>query len=493
MKNNTNLAVVNKFILIFITIIDMFMFFGYIGDYQKGNISLLFTIMVDVAVVVTLVLSFVSRRTWPEKFRYIAIMGYVLVYGLAVFGAKNDLVFCILFPITFLFILYYDFKIILWITILFGTINLIDIVYVVTVLQHMHSGIEINSTSLLLQGAAGEVFLIALCGVTRLSNKNNEQKILVINDEKEKSTQLLEAVLNVVTTVRENAAKTKECMDALEVAVSSTSSALNDISEGNTANTKSIENQTTMTGNIQSMIHQTKEMSGQMLLLSKESAESVNGGRDAMEQLFDQSNRADQANEQVAATVENLYSNSQQVGSITEQIFNISSQTNLLALNASIESARAGEAGKGFAVVADEIRTLADETRELTEQIQRIVTELQSNAGEAKKTVDHVLTVSKEEKDLITNAQDKFEIIGKHMAQLGETVDIIHQRIDEILVSNDAIVESITQISSVSQEVAASTIEAVKLGQDCSNNAQYAAQLMNHLSESVRKLDKYME
>ena len=79
------------------------------------------------------------------------------------------------------------------------------------------------------------------------------------------------------------------------------------------------------------------------------------------------------------------------------------------------------------------------------------------------------------------------------MQQLNSTVTDIYEKIDAILISNDAIVDSITHISSVSQEVSASTSDAVTLGNECSKNAKYAVELMNELTESVHQLDKYLD
>lgn len=55
--------------------------------------------------------------------------GYMVVYALAVFGSKNDNVFVMLFPITCIFILYFYYKIILTIAMVYGAINILDVCY----------------------------------------------------------------------------------------------------------------------------------------------------------------------------------------------------------------------------------------------------------------------------------------------------------------------------------------------------------------------------
>ena len=219
--------------------------------------------------------------------------------------------------------------------------------------------------------------------------------------------------------------------------------------------------------------------------------EAVTGGQQSVSDLQAQAEKMQAANRQVVGSVTKLIENAKAVEEITTQIFSISSQTNLLALNASIESARAGEAGKGFAVVAEEIRQLADETRKLTEGIQHIVEELQENADAAKNTVDHVMETADAEYELIGSASEQFAGIGEHMNGLDRNVQDIYRKIEEILESNHTIVDSISQISAVSEEVSASTQQAVEIAGDTQNKARHVKKLMDELIGTVQSVANY--
>ena len=485
---------VNKFVLTIVTIIDMLLFFGYIGDYAQGNISLGFMLAVDVSVVISMIACYAVYFHKKDSlvFQHISVIGYMAVYGLAVFGAQNDLVFMMVFPLTVIYILYYDLKLILRIAIVFGAINVVDVIYIVAVLGQMHSGAPINSTSLLLQGASAVVYMIVLCGTTQISNDNNARKIASINQEKERSTALLGEVLEVAACVRQNSAEAAEHIRQLSRDVDSTVSELGDIAEGNSSNAESIGRQTVMTGNIQSMILETKQMSDEMLAMAERSEGAVREGQQTVDRLQTQAHKTEEANQQVVSSVASLISNAKAVEDITERIFSISSQTNLLALNASIEAARAGEAGRGFAVVADEIRQLAERTKEETESIASILNELSEDARAAAEAVSRSVEAAQEQEQMIDQASDSFDKMNGNVNTLIEDIDQIDQMLGGLSEANNQIVENIMHLSATTQEVTASSVQAADLSMQNLNNAENAKSLLGNVLEVSHQLDQYI-
>lgn len=79
------------------------------------------------------------------------------------------------------------------------------------------------------------------------------------------------------------------------------------------------------------------------------------------------------------ATLTELRSATDNIGSVLDTIQSVAEQTNLLALNAAIEAARAGEHGRGFAVVAEEVRRLSFDTQSATGEIKKMIDQLRNS------------------------------------------------------------------------------------------------------------------
>ncbi|MBQ0027928.1 MAG: hypothetical protein KBS96_04925 [Lachnospiraceae bacterium] len=486
------LKAVNKFVLIVTLIIDFFIVVGYMAAFLGGTYALSKLILVFALMIVGAIISIIACIKSPENFNYIAMICFSVLYIDALFTAGNDHMFLLMFPVFMLYMLYFDYKFIVISALICGLANVIDQAVIIAVLHHFRSGQDLEVPIILLRMGSVIIYLCALLGATKRANANNESKIDSAKSAQHKSEELANAVIPIVKSVSDNAAQVTESMDSLNANVDATAELLNDILTYNNRNTESIDMQLGKTNEIQNKIQNTKEESDKMMSLSDKSSEAVNGGKEVIEQLIKQSEETKEANAKVVGSVEALIANAESVAEMTSQISNISSQTNLLALNASIESARAGEAGKGFAVVAEEIRKLADETRMLTESIQTIVADLHANAANAKTTVDEVVATAEKENENINNAKEQFDAIGSHMEELNGSVSFINNSIDDILKSNNAIAEGISQISEDSQLVLERTTDAVKLGEDCKENAEIAKNRIDVLTDTVHSADRYL-
>lgn len=484
---------VNRFVMVITIVIDLCTVAGYTAAYAAHAYPLSKLLLIFGIMAIGLGISAFAAIKNPEKFRYIAMIGFAVLYAVATYEAGNDHMYVLLFPIITMYILYFDYKFIVITSLIFGFVNVADLVYILAVLGKFHSGQPFEIPITLLRECSVIIYLIAVIGTTSRSNKNNEEKLADISLEQERSEQLLQVIVPVVKSVRENSVDVTESMNQLGENVDATAQLLKEISEYSDRNTESIASQSVKTGMIQEKIRQTKEESDKMMLLSKKSGTAVADGQEVVEKLIRQAKETSEANGHVVASVDALIQNAQKVAELTSEISGISGQTNLLALNASIESARAGEAGRGFAVVAEEIRKLADDTANLTRSIQAIITELRANADDAQKTVRDVVENSNRESDNIKEAETQFNTIGVQIRELNDSVGAIYHSIDDIMESNDAIAASIEQIASDSKSVLERTAEAVQLGTNCKDNADRAKENMAALSETVHGADTYID
>jgi methyl-accepting chemotaxis protein len=171
-----------------------------------------------------------------------------------------------------------------------------------------------------------------------------------------------------------------------------------------------------------------------------------------------------------------LNDRSQEIGNIIGTISGISSQTNLLALNASIEAARVGEEGKGFAVVASEVRKLAEQTADATKQITPLIEEIQSEIGQAVKSMEQ------------GNVEAQSGIVVA-----GQAGDLFNS----ILQATKTVAWQIQEVSSATEEISAGTQEmtatADELSSTVSKTASNSVHIVQTVEEQKASLDSIIE
>lgn len=192
--------------------------------------------------------------------------------------------------------------------------------------------------------------------------------------------------------------------------------------------------------------------------------------------------------EKTSKSVDILSDKSKDIVAIIDTIHSIAQQTNLLALNAAIEAARAGEKGKGFSVVAEEIRKLSEQTTESTKKIETIISEVQNEVNVTKDNMDQVVKASNEASEAMKTSEQDFKKIDSVVNESLTKINTLASKVTLINSDKNEILNSIHEISAVSEESAACTEEISSSVDEQSMNLQEISKTANNLQEIVNKL-----
>lgn len=181
-----------------------------------------------------------------------------------------------------------------------------------------------------------------------------------------------------------------------------------------------------------------------------------------------------------------------QINTAVELIVDITSQTNLLSLNASIEAARAGVAGKGFAVVAEEIKKLAEESAKGAESIKAVTQNIIKQSGESVAMVEQIKELVDTESESVNATKENFDVLNNCIQQNIASVESINTKTKALDELKGLIIGSITELSAISEENAASNQEVTASVTNISSNVENIDEVTQEVLNSSDTLSELM-
>lgn len=483
----------NRFVLLSNWGIDLFLIVGYLMEYFKGGKTLGFIIAMMLIVLVPMTAASVIylKDNRSIYMKYVTLIGYFILYIFVMILAAPEriIVFVYFFPIILCYFLYFDLKLIFISNIAFVLINVAKIIYYITVLGMNDS---FNMTNFLMQFACVFMYSLTLVISTNLSNQFSIEKLADTEKEHAKQESILKDVLKIAAVLDKNSKEVHRIVGELTDFTSIASNAVQEIEKGAAETASNIQIQSGLTYDIQNLINDTSKDSSKMEQISVNTVKAVEEGFDIIEILNNKSADVSENSDSAYGLMIDLKNKTEEIRTISDLISGIAEQTNMLSLNAAIESARAGESGKGFAVVAEEIRKLAAQSKESINNISRITTELYEHSERSVDAVLKLKEANKEQTALVGRTMEIFREISNKMYEVKENVDRVNDKIMKVLNANNKLVESINEISAVSQEVTASAQQASELTTQNLEKAEETNQYVLELIETSGEMGKYI-
>lgn len=252
----------------------------------------------------------------------------------------------------------------------------------------------------------------------------------VYHELKESVNSTVESLRRIISDVRSNS-------ESLAQAATEVSATAQSLAQGASEQAASVEETSAaveeMTASIAQNAENSKITDG---MASKAAGEAREGGK----------------------AVEDTVHAMKQIASKIGIVDDIAYQTNLLALNAAIEAARAGEHGKGFAVVAAEVRKLAERSQVAAQEISQLASGSVQTAERAGSLLKEIVPAIAKTSDLVQEISAASEEQSSGVGQINE---------------------SMTQVTTATQQNASASEELAATAEEMSGQAETLMQLVS--------------
>ena len=426
---------------------------AYFVEFLKGDGTLLYvlaTIILAMGPVVGEIICYKKQHD-TKMIKHFVGIGYAILYTFVMFTTNNHFTFVYVIPMLIAITVYNDFKYSLPIEVGVVIVNVIQLALFFK--RGIYTKADMASVEI-------QFFVIVLiCGiqlyVSIVAEKLNQKKLAELKAEHEKTEELLTRIMDtsdkMTQQITESAQKTAslgESMQAMKESMEEVNSGSNDTAEA-------VQSQLNQTEEIQAMVEQVEKGTENIIDSMNQNKEAIAQGNANVGILVKQAEETVESGKKVTEELSQLDTYMSQMNLILDIINSITSQTSLLALNASIEAARAGEAGRGFAVVASEISQMAQQTKDSTVQISQLIENVSNAIQMVVEVSGSMISMIESQNETTEKTAESFTVIEKNSDNVYGQSNELAAYVTKLADANKKIIDSISTISAISEEVAA--------------------------------------
>lgn len=452
-ENDYELAKANAVAMNCHCLVCSIMSVAYFVEFLKGDRTLLYVLVTIVLAMAPVAGEFISYKKMHDTkmIKHFVGIGYAILYTFVMFTTNNHFTFVYVIPMLIAITVYNDFKYSLPIEVGMVIVNVVQLVMFFQ--KGIYTKADIASVEI-------QFFVIVLiCGiqlyVSIVAEKLNQKKLAELKAEHEKTEELLMRIMDTsdkmtqqITVSAQKTASLGESMQAMKESMEEVNSGSNDTAEA-------VQSQLNQTEEIQAMVEQVEKGTENIIDSMNQNKEAIAQGNANVGILVKQAEETVESGKKVTEELSQLDTYMSQMNSILDIINSITSQTSLLALNASIEAARAGDAGRGFAVVASEISQMAQQTKDSTVQISQLIENVSNAIRIVVEVSSSMISMIESQNETTEKTAESFTVIEKNSDNVYGHSNELAAYVTKLADANKKIIDSISTISAISEEVAA--------------------------------------
>lgn len=426
---------------------------AYFVEFLKGDGTLLYvlaTIILAMGPVVGEIICYKKQHD-TKMIKHFVGIGYAILYTFVMFTTNNHFTFVYVIPMLIAITVYNDFKYSLPIEVGVVIVNVIQLALFFK--RGIYTKADMASVEI-------QFFVIVLiCGiqlyVSIVAEKLNQKKLAELKAEHEKTEELLMRIMDTSDKMTQQIAESAQKTASLGESMQAMKESMEEVNSGSNDTAEAVQSQLNQTEEIQAMVEQVEKGTENIIDSMNQNKEAIAQGNANVGILVKQAEETVESGKKVTEELSQLDTYMSQMNSILDIINSITSQTSLLALNASIEAARAGDAGRGFAVVASEISQMAQQTKDSTVQISQLIENVSNAIQMVVEVSSSMISMIESQNETTEKTAESFTVIEKNSDNVYGQSNELAAYVTKLADANKKIIDSISTISAISEEVAA--------------------------------------